>query len=358
MEYVRKWFTFEGKRYSVYGKTERDAYLKMVEKQRELEKGRTVVSNSMTVEEWAVQCVDAYKTRQKEVTRKAYMDRMRVCVFKYIGRRPLKDVSKLDLIKVLNYQQGNSDYQIRVVRQMLMFIFGKAKEHKLIAENPAENLPLPSGKTTHRRQMTATEEQYFLQVCAQENRFIVFLLMYYCGCRPVEARNALGSDISEIDGWHVLHIRGEKTINADRYVPIPDALFERIKNVAPDEPIAKTIRGYKYTDSSFLKAFNALRRQMNIAMGCKVYRNQLIEPLPLAEDFVPYSLRHTYCCNLKKAEIDVRNAKYLMGHSDIRLTANIYTHTDTDDIVLAAKQIRAYEDTKSSAVSSAPYSTI
>ncbi len=82
-------------------------------------------------------------------------------------------------------------------------------------------------------------------------------------------------------------------------------------------------------------------------MGCRVYRNELIPPYPLAADFVPYCLRHTYCTDLQKRGIDIRVAQYLMGHADIQMTANIYTHTDTDIIVNAAKKINAFpEDVK------------
>ena len=80
---------------------------------------------------------------------------------------------------------------------------------------------------------------------------------------------------------------------------------------------------------------------MNISMGAKVYRNQLIPPLPLADDFVPYLLRHTYCTDLKKKGIDVRIAKDLMGHADIRTTANIYDHNDDDSLMEAARLINA-----------------
>lgn len=356
-DYIRKWFTFDGKRYSVRGKTEREAYVKMIARQKELEEGRVVVSNSMTVKEWALKCVDIYKTNQKETTRKKYMDRMRACIFKYIGDRQLKIIKNIDLIEVLSYQAGKSDFQIRATRQMLQFIFGKAKEHKLIAENPAESLYLPSGTTKHRRQITSYEEEHFLKVC-ENDRFIIFLLMYYCGCRPSEARKALGKDIEEIDGWHILHIRGEKTINADRYVPIPDELYKRIADRKPDEPLALTVNGKAFSDAAYRSNFNSLKRAINISMGAEVYRNHLVPPLPLADDFVPYCLRHTYCCNLKKADVDMRNAKYLMGHSDIRLTANIYTHTDTDDIITAAKQMRAYADAKSGAESGAPHTPL
>ena len=76
---------------------------------------------------------------------------------------------------------------------------------------------------------------------------------------------------------------------------------------------------------------------MNISMGCRMYRNALIPPFPLAEDFVPYDLRHTYCTDLQKAGVDIRVAQKLMGHSSIEVTANIYTHVDTDDIILAGQ---------------------
>lgn len=74
-------------------------------------------------------------------------------------------------------------------------------------------------------------------------------------------------------------------------------------------------------------------------MGCRIYRNQLIPPYPLADDFVPYNLRHTFCTDLQKKGVDIRIAQYLMGHSDISLTANIYTHADQSTIVDAAKTI-------------------
>ena len=81
---------------------------------------------------------------------------------------------------------------------------------------------------------------------------------------------------------------------------------------------------------------------MNISMGCKVYRNELIPPFPLADDFVPYDLRHTYCTNLARAGVDIRVAKKLMGHANISITADIYTHVDTKDIESAAELINRY----------------
>lgn len=62
-------------------------------------------------------------------------------------------------------------------------------------------------------------------------------------------------------------------------------------------------------------------------MGAKVYRNQIIES-KLSDDLTPYCLRHTFCTDLQKAGVPINVAKELMGHSDISITANIYTHRD------------------------------
>lgn len=64
---------------------------------------------------------------------------------------------------------------------------------------------------------------------------------------------------------------------------------------------------------------------MDISNGAKVYRNQIIEST-LSEDLEPYLLRHTFCTDCQAAGVPINVAKKLMGHSDISVTAKIYTH--------------------------------
>ena len=71
MEYIRKTFTFEGKRYTVRGKTEKEAIMKMANKIRDLEEGRIVVSGNMTVEAWAMKANAVYRPKQASKTRKS-----------------------------------------------------------------------------------------------------------------------------------------------------------------------------------------------------------------------------------------------------------------------------------------------
>ena len=336
-EYVRKSFTFEGKRYFVKGRTEEEAIIKRAEKKKELESGRVVVASSMTVSDWAYRAVDTYKTRQKEITKKKYVGNMRHNILEQIGTMPLKSVKPIHCQEVLNMQAGKSKAQIAEVCQTLKFIFGKAYENGLIATNPAEHIIKPIGTKTYRRTITNHEREHLLKVADNDPRFTLFLLMLYCGCRPSEAMEAQGRDISKMDGYPVLHIRGTKTARADRYVPIPNEFYQKIKKTEPFSYIAPNAAGRKHNESSYKRVCANLRREMNISMGCQVYRNQLIPPLPLADDFVPYDLRHTYCTDLQKKGVDIRTAQYLMGHADIKMTANIYTHADNSTVISAAK---------------------
>lgn len=61
-------------------------------------------------------------------------------------------------------------------------------------------------------------------------------------------------------------------------------------------------------------------------MGCETFRGEVIPPYRVADDLTPYCLRHTYCTDLQTAGIPINIAKEWMGHSDISVTASIYTH--------------------------------
>ena len=64
---------------------------------------------------------------------------------------------------------------------------------------------------------------------------------------------------------------------------------------------------------------------MDIAYGATVYRNQITKST-LSPDLEPYLLRHTFCTDCQAAGVPLNVAKELMGHSDISVTAKIYTH--------------------------------
>ena len=337
----RKTITIDGKRYNFRADSEEELYTKIANKRRDVEEGRVLVTGSMTVAQWTEICLDTYKANIKRKTLEAMKYRIEKHIISAIGDYQIKTVAPIQCQAIINAQAGMSYSHIRSLMQELRFIFEKAKENHLILENPAENLVRPSCVKGTRRAITEHERKHLLAVADQDPAYNLFLLMLYCGCRPGEAVICQGRDIQIIDGFRMLHIRGTKTVNSDRLVPMPDVMYARVSGAGHFDPLCPNSSGRIHSESSYKRLVARLRRDMNISMGCRMYRNQLIPPYPLADDFVPYDLRHTYCTDLQKKGVDIRTAQRLMGHADIQITANIYTHVDMDQIVTAAEQLGA-----------------
>lgn len=334
----RKSFTYKGVRhYGKRAKTELQAQRNADELLRQLEANDVVRETGKTVRVWAKECVETYKVKQSDITRKKYNEKLEAYVLKYIGDMRLSDITPLKCQQLVNQQADKSQSTINTVYQQLQFLFKMARINRMIPYDPTEHLVKPTGYYNPRRSLSAYEEKIFLQVLPKHHCPIFYALMYYAGCRPSEAAAVQGRDVQNRDGKWYLHIRGTKTKAADRYVPIvPDLMKYIPKKRDLYKPLCLSQNGTPLNKESMRRGWAYMERLMNIAMGCKVYRNQLKPPFPLATDLSAYCLRHTFCTNLQKKGVDIRTAQYLMGHSDIKMTANIYTHVDFEIISTAA----------------------
>ena len=55
----------------------------------------------------------------------------------------------------------------------------------------------------------------------------------------------------------------------------------------------------------------------------------------------PHVCCHTYCSNMAKSGMNPKTLQYLMGHSDIGVTLNTYTHLGLED---AADELKRMEE--------------
>ena len=58
-------------------------------------------------------------------------------------------------------------------------------------------------------------------------------------------------------------------------------------------------------------------------------------------DITPHVCRHTYCSNMARAGMNPKTLQYLMVHSEIGVTMNIYTHLGLED---AAEELHRMEE--------------
>ena len=93
------------------------------------------------------------------------------------------------------------------------------------------------------------------------------------------------------------------------------------------EPIVDGKAGFLYLDKNgkpmvalhWQKYFQHIREKYN-----KIYRIQMPK-------VTPHVCRHTYCSNMAKTGINPKSLQYLMGHADIGVTLNTYTHVRFED---------------------------
>ena len=351
----RKTFTFEGKRYSVSGKTQEELYERVARKKLELEQGYNRITKNTPVSAWAQEWLDTYKAPVVGLTwYKNIKSILNQIILPDIGNLQLKDVKSIHLQRILNKRRDYSKSYIRKIYNVMHEMFSIAKKNDLIRESPADNLNIPKGKKPNKRRSITPKERAFILKTAEKHRAGMFIkIMLYCGLRPgeVAALQWRNIDFKKRTLTVDSALKGDGSIGEPkseagyRTVPIPLVLYDDL--VARFEESGKNrfafictnSGGGKLTKSSIVQMWKSFVYRLNIEMGCKTFKGALIPPYPVADDLVMYCLRHTYCTDLQAAGVPINVARELMGHSNISITAEIYTHSSQESFTNAANAI-------------------
>jgi integrase len=112
---------------------------------------------------------------------------------------------------------------------------------------------------------------------------------------------------------------------------IPEAIMGKLKaqreGKQPFDLVFPNRDGKLMDEATMYRRWKSFRRELDIHMGATVYRNQITES-KLADDLVPYCLRHTFATDCARAGVPIDTVRWLMGHEDISITANIYQDAD------------------------------
>ena len=63
-------------------------------------------------------------------------------------------------------------------------------------------------------------------------------------------------------------------------------------------------------------------------------------------NITPHVCRNTYCSNMAKAGMNPKTLQYLMGHSDITVTLDTYTHLGLEDAAEELKRLAEVEQAR------------
>lgn len=121
-----------------------------------------------------------------------------------------------------------------------------------------------------------------------------------------------------------------KTSSGNRSIPMTDTVYMAFRRVLENRGHPKAemmVDGY----SSFL--FLDKDGKPKVAMHLENYmrgmrRKYVKKHGNTLTSVTPHVLRHTFCTNMQQAGIDVKSLQYLMGHSNVSVTLDVYTHTD------------------------------
>ena len=63
-------------------------------------------------------------------------------------------------------------------------------------------------------------------------------------------------------------------------------------------------------------------------------------------NITPHVCCHTYCSNMAKSGMNPKTLQYLMGHSDIGVMLNTYTHLGLEEAVDELKRVEELENVR------------
>lgn len=234
-----------------------------------------------------------------------------------------------------------------------------AADDDLIRKNPFsfQLATVVVNDSVTREAITIKQERDFLEFVKQDKHFSRYydgiFILFHTGLRVSEFVGLTITDIDlknrRINIDHQLQrtrgmqyvIENTKTTSGTRQLPMTEEVYECFKRIlvnrkAPKvEPMIDGYTGFLYLDKN-QKPMVALHWEHYFKHICQKYNSIYKVQMPKV---TPHVCRHTYCSNMAKSGMNPKTLQYLMGHSDIGVTLNTYTHIGYEDAEEELKRV-------------------
>ena len=362
-----------GKRKSVYSwrLTESDPYPKgkrkdtsLREKEKAIEKelcdAVSINGGDMTVLE-LVQRYISQKRGVKHNTQANYNFVINIIKKEEFGAKRIDTIKLSDakawLIKLQDDGRGYSS--IHSIRGVVRPAFQMAVDDDLIRKNPFEFqlATIVVNDSVTREAITRKQQREFLRFIKEDKHFCKYYdgiyILFNTGLRVSEFVGLTVNDI-EFDKQRIkidhqlqrtrnmeYEILTPKTEKGERYVPMKGEVADCFRRIIQNrkhpkiEPMIDGYSGFLFLDKNDMpmvalhweKYFQHIREKYN-----SIYKVQM-------PCITPHVCRHTFCSNMAKSGMNPKTLQYIMGHSDIGVTLNTYTHLQFEDALEEMKKV-------------------
>lgn len=241
-----------------------------------------------------------------------------------------------------------------------------AIDDDLIRKNPFEFrlATVVVNDSVTREAITRKQQRAFLEFIKVDKHFNCYYegiyILFHTGLRISEFVGLTVFDIDLENGRinidHQLQrkrnmeyiIEATKTDSGTRIIPMTEEVKECFRYIISNrkkprkEPVIYdknrvAYKGFLYLDKNDTPMV-ALHWEKYFQHICEKYNRIYKTQMPKV---TPHVCRHTFCSNMAKSGMNLETLQYLMGHSDIGVTLNTYTHVGYDD---ARKELSEVEN--------------
>jgi integrase len=334
---------------------------------KDIDDGITPYGNNLTVLDLVKKYI-GQKTGVRHNTKANYNFVINIIKKEEFGTKRIDKVKLSDakewLIKLQADGRGYST--IHSVRGVVRPAFQMAVDDDLLRKNPFEFqlCTVVVNDSVTREAITRKQERSFLEFVKNDKHFCRYYegiyILFKTGLRISEFVGLQKSDIDFENGLirvdHQLQrtrdmeyiIEDTKTPDGERFLPMTPEVrecFEIILAKRKKPKIEPTVRdmngkvyhGFLYLDKNYMPMV-ALHWEKYFQHIVTKYNNIYKEEMPKV---TPHVCRHTYCSNMAKSGMNPKTLQYLMGHADISITLNVYTHVGAEDAKEEVQRIAA-----------------
>lgn len=327
-------------RKSVYGKTIKELEQKIVEITQQLNHGIQVWESTMTFRELANIWFEQYNLEAGENWKYGQRNMIKKYLIPPLGEMRIKDLRQLHLQTIITTlsKQGLSTSYMKKLKQIATQIMQVAVGSDLIMRNPFSDVKVPKKDPFVRRALSEKEVALITDNWRGHNLGPMAMIMLYAGLRRGEAIALEWSDIDfEKKVIHVTkaatvvknvtRIKKPKSDAGIRDVPIPKVLRNMLMEIRkPSGYVCTNTSGEMLTESSYMSQWNSFQSYLNVCAGGRRGTGKYVPRITVIENITAHMLRHTYASMLFDANVDVKSAQKFLGHADIEVTLEIYTH--------------------------------